>query len=56
MHYATDVITGAVVGTAIGLGVPAIHYASATPGEHGPALAVRIVPTPGGVAIAGELP
>jgi membrane-associated phospholipid phosphatase len=26
MHYASDVITGAIVGTAIGLGIPALHY------------------------------
>lgn len=26
MHNATDVITGAIIGTAIGLGIPALHY------------------------------
>jgi membrane-associated phospholipid phosphatase len=26
MHYASDVISGAIVGTAIGLGIPALHY------------------------------
>ena len=26
MHNASDVITGAIIGTAIGLGVPALHY------------------------------
>lgn len=26
MHNASDVIVGAVIGTAIGLGIPALHY------------------------------
>ena len=28
VHYATDVLTGALVGAAVGFGVPALHYAN----------------------------
>jgi membrane-associated phospholipid phosphatase len=57
MHYASDVIIGAVVGTAIGLGIPAIHYARHSSGEGRPSgLDLRIVPSAGGLAILGEMP
>jgi membrane-associated phospholipid phosphatase len=31
MHYASDVLTGALVGTAAGLGIPALHYGGRKP-------------------------
>ncbi len=52
VHYATDVITGSLVGTAVGFTVPAIHYA-----RHGQKrtsdLEWHISPSIGGVGIAG---
>jgi hypothetical protein len=58
MHYATDVLTGFIVGTAVGLGVPAIHYARRTPSDatHPTTtgtLEVNVVPLPNGVSVGG---
>jgi membrane-associated phospholipid phosphatase len=54
-HYASDVIAGALVGTAIGLGVPALHYSGGRPRE--PArtgwLEVHLVPTGLGATVIG---
>ena len=55
VHYATDVLAGAAMGTLIGLGVPWLfHYRHKTPHTHG-ALApnVSIVPNPTGVSLVG---
>jgi len=55
-HYATDVIAGSLVGTAIGLGVPALHY---TGGEWKDTstkpswVEVRLVPTGMGLGLVG---
>ena len=58
MHYATDVLTGFIIGTAVGLGVPAIHYARRSPeGATRPTttgtLEVNVVPLPNGVGVGG---
>jgi membrane-associated phospholipid phosphatase len=42
-HWLTDVLTGAVVGSAFGVGVPVL--------EKRLVLGVRIAPAPGGIAI-----
>lgn len=58
-HYATDVITGAVMGTAIGFLVPwALHFAHARPTEEGETasgtdVAVTLVPTGNGASVLG---
>ena len=47
MHYATDVLTGAIVGTAVGLGVPALRSTSAS------GVSVQIVPVGAGLGVGG---
>lgn len=61
MHYATDVLTGAAVGTLVGLLVPALHFdlGGDTPGGLGaeaasPGLELRLAPAPGGLSIGGR--
>jgi membrane-associated phospholipid phosphatase len=60
MHYASDVLLGAAVGTLVGYGVPLFHYhevggksrrrdASTSPSE----LRLHLVPAPGGVGVLG---
>jgi membrane-associated phospholipid phosphatase len=45
-HFPTDVIAGALAGLAIGVTVPLLHARKST-------VALRVVPAPGGVALAG---
>lgn len=55
MHYASDVITGSLVGTAIGLGVPWLHYhggARKRPDKPS-AFQLQVVPTGLGASIGG---
>jgi membrane-associated phospholipid phosphatase len=59
MHYATDVLTGAAVGTLVGLLVPALHFdlGDDAPGAAtaaGEGLELRLAPTVGGLAIGGR--
>lgn len=60
VHYASDVLLGATVGTLVGYGVPLLHYrkvgggsrardAGYQPGE----LKLSLVPAPGGVGVLG---
>ncbi len=54
MHYASDVLTGALMGTLVGYGVPLLHYrnrdaAAATQNT----LRLELVPSPGGLGVAG---
>ena len=54
VHYASDVLLGALVGTAIGYGVPLLHYRQARAGSaanDGPRL--MLVPAAGGAAVMG---
>jgi len=55
-HYATDVLSGAIVGSAVGLGVPALHYRGGQwkdgAGKPG-GLTVRLVPTGLGATVVG---
>jgi membrane-associated phospholipid phosphatase len=52
VHYASDVLLGAVVGTAVGLGVPLLHhYRRAEPGPT--AFTLHFIPTPTGAQLAG---
>jgi membrane-associated phospholipid phosphatase len=56
MHNASDVIAGALVGTAIGLGIPALHYRSWDKRKRGavigPDYEISVYPTNNGVGIA----
>jgi membrane-associated phospholipid phosphatase len=54
VHYASDVILGALVGTAIGYGVPLLHYrhTSAASAERD-RLRIMLVPSPGGASVMG---
>jgi len=51
MHYATDVLTGAAVGTLVGFGIPWIHHYRHASAK-GP-VSVRVFPTVNGVAMVG---
>jgi membrane-associated phospholipid phosphatase len=54
MHYATDVLTGALMGTLVGYGVPLLHYSrlgSSTTTLAG--LQMHLIPAPGGAALVG---
>jgi len=54
VHYATDVLTGAIVGTTVGLVVPAIHYRRTRRAESSATgLDLRIVPAPTGASVMG---
>jgi membrane-associated phospholipid phosphatase len=54
-HYLSDVVVGAVVGTAVGLGIPLLHhYKRATPAESSPsAFQLKLVPGLGGAQLVG---
>jgi membrane-associated phospholipid phosphatase len=54
MHYLSDVLTGALIGTAAGLGIPLLHHYRAS--DVGPSSGVRveIVPTAAGAALVGS--
>jgi membrane-associated phospholipid phosphatase len=54
VHYTTDIMVGALVGTVIGLGVPLLHYRGARkPGEKPPAVQMSLVPFGMGIGIGG---
>jgi membrane-associated phospholipid phosphatase len=54
MHYATDVLTGALMGTLVGYGVPLLHYSrlgNSTTTMAG--MQLHLVPAPGGLGLVG---
>jgi len=54
VHYASDVLTGALLGTLVGYGVPWLHYshrASATTTLAG--MQLHFIPSPGGLGVLG---
>ncbi|MBS2029851.1 MAG: phosphatase PAP2 family protein [Deltaproteobacteria bacterium] len=56
-HYATDVITGAIVGTAFGIGVPRIfHQVETQPSKTAQGLSLSLGPSPAGpgLGISGQ--
>jgi membrane-associated phospholipid phosphatase len=55
MHHATDVITGSLIGTAIGLSVPWLHYTfgSRSPAAAKEAFKLRLTPLGAGAALGG---
>ena len=52
-HYFSDVVTGALVGTAIGLGIPNLHHYKKSSPEKPPAVTVHFVPTPSSLQMVG---
>ena len=53
MHYASDVLTGALVGTLVGYGVPWLHYRHRNERATTNTLQLHLVPTPGGLGVLG---
>ena len=55
VHYASDVIGGALVGTLIGYGVPWLHYRHPQLGTlQTGGLRMQIVPSPFGAGVVGQ--
>ncbi|HEY3497076.1 MAG TPA: phosphatase PAP2 family protein [Polyangiaceae bacterium] len=55
VHYASDVLTGAAIGTLIGYGVPLLHYANETgAGARVGDLKLQLVPVGAGLGVAGS--
>lgn len=53
VHYATDLVAGALVGTAIGIGVPLLHYRKRARRGAPPAVEATLMPFGAGLAIGG---
>ncbi len=59
VHYSSDILLGAAVGTLVGYGVPLLHYRLGTAptktatGGRAPALQMTLVPSPNGIGVAG---
>jgi membrane-associated phospholipid phosphatase len=53
VHYVSDVLTGALIGTAVGLGIPLLHHYHKSGEEPSAAPQVRLVPAPNGVHVVG---
>lgn len=54
VHYASDIITGAVVGTLVGFLVPALHYGFGEGSPDGTALNLSIAPSANGLSVVGS--
>jgi membrane-associated phospholipid phosphatase len=54
VHYASDIITGALVGTLVGYGVPLLHYRRPEARHAGaPSLQLSLIPAAGGLGVLG---
>jgi membrane-associated phospholipid phosphatase len=53
MHYASDVLTGALVGTLVGYGVPLLHYRRRNEPATPSTLQLHLVPAVGGLGVLG---
>ena len=53
VHYASDVVTGALMGTLIGYGVPFLHYGERAPAAEPAGFSIQLVPSPGGIGVWG---
>jgi membrane-associated phospholipid phosphatase len=53
VHYTTDALTGALVGTLIGYGVPWLHYRKKALGAQVGGVKLEIVPSLGGAGVMG---
>ncbi len=54
MHYTTDVLTGAIIGTMVGYGVPWLHYKRVDFGVHAGAVQMSLFPTTNGAGLVGS--
>jgi membrane-associated phospholipid phosphatase len=54
VHYASDVLTGVLVGSLVGYGVPLLHYRFNSRETQAAGLRLELVPAPGGVGLAGS--
>jgi hypothetical protein len=54
VHYPSDVLTGALMGTLVGYGVPWLHYRlKSAPSESASTLSLHLIPSPGGLGLLG---
>jgi membrane-associated phospholipid phosphatase len=53
MHYATDVLTGALVGTAVGLGIPLLRRSRVDGADRTNGVRMQIVPVGTGLGVGG---
>jgi membrane-associated phospholipid phosphatase len=54
VHYASDVLTGALLGTLVGYGVPLLHYGYiAKPSATSAGLQLHLIPAPNGLGLLG---
>jgi membrane-associated phospholipid phosphatase len=54
VHYASDILTGALMGTLVGYGVPWLHYRRGASGSTKMAgMQLHLVPSPGGLGVLG---
>jgi membrane-associated phospholipid phosphatase len=53
VHYASDVLTGALVGTLVGYGVPWLHYRNKRARTTTLGMELHLVPSPGGLGVLG---
>lgn len=53
VHYATDTLLGAAVGTLVGYGVPLLHYRDADHQSKSTLTELRVVPAAGGIGVLG---
>lgn len=54
MHYATDILTGALLGTVVGYGIPLIHYSRPdTSATTFAGVRLNLIPQPGGLGVLG---
>lgn len=54
VHYASDVLTGALVGTVVGYGVPWLHYKRVDFAAHVGAVKMSLIPTANGAGVVGS--
>jgi len=52
VHYSTDVLSGALIGTLVGYGVPLLHYAGHD-ARSVSGITLGLAPSPGGIGIRG---
>jgi len=54
VHYASDVLTGALLGTLVGYGVPLLHYRNVVkPQATAASLQLHLIPAPNGIGLLG---
>lgn len=54
MHYSSDILTGALIGTMVGYGVPWLHYKRIDFGAHVGGVKMTLLPTANGAGVMGS--